>query len=73
MQVDLHVELGRLRAACHSPEGLAPDMIARSPHMNGLESLLDRMIPRMLRRLSRTGQAIEEQDVRYLAEVATAG
>jgi len=41
--------------------------------MNGLESLLDRMIPRMLRRLSRTGQAIEEQDVRYLAEVATAG
>jgi hypothetical protein len=66
--LNIHLHCLVLDGVYGSSAGVPVFHEARAPSIDELQSLLNRIIQRIVKLLTRTGYLIEEQGVRYLAE-----
>jgi hypothetical protein len=66
--LNIHLHCLVLDGVYRSSEGEPLFHEARAPSMDELQTLLSRIIQRVLKLLTRTGYLIEEQGMRYLAQ-----
>ena len=66
--LNIHLHWQVADGVYRSSEGTPVFQEARAPSVAELEGLLNRVIQRILKLLTRTGYLIEEQDMTYLAE-----
>ncbi len=66
--LNIHLHCLVLDGVYRSSQGTPVFQEARAPSVAELDTLLSRIIQRILKLLTRTGYLIEERDMRYLAE-----